>query len=274
MEYDACVAVATHAAQEAGKLMLVCMKECRSIDIENKSSETDLVTQYDKACEDLVRGILSTFNTSYQLIGEETYTAADALKLSPDNETPVWVVDPIDGTTSFIHRSFDCSVSIALVVRGQPVVGVVHIPVLNETFTAIAGRGAFCNGERVKVSSATTLRGSLISVHFPVDRSDERLGVTYAVAKDLLQAPCHGIRCMGSAAMDMCGVAMGRLDAYLERGIWSWDVAAGTVIVREAGGIVTDMCGGEIDLVSRKVLCSSSKDLADAITVIVVKNNY
>ena len=274
MDFDACVAVATHAAQEAGKLMLVCMKECRSLDIEDKSSETDLVTQYDKTCEDLVRGLLTKFNTTYQIIGEETYTPSDALKLSPDNEIPVWVVDPIDGTTSFIHRSFDCSVSIALVVRGQPVVGVVHIPVLQETFTAIAGRGAFCNGERIKASDSITLKGSLISVHFPTDRSDERLGVTAAVIKDLLQAPCHGIRCMGSAAMDMCGVAAGRLDAYVERGIWSWDVAAGTVIVRDSGGVVMDMCGGEIDLVSRKVLAAASKELADSVVAVVVKNKY
>jgi len=278
LNYDSLLEIALHAAKEAGKLMLQCVNELHTLHIDKKSSENDLVTQYDKACENLVRSLLAkdvSLTQGFLMIGEETYTPENDCMLDPSNEKPVWVIDPIDGTTSFVHKSFDCCVSIGLVERGEPVLGVVHIPFMNETFTAIKGRGAFRNGEKIHVAgNAKTIQGSLISVHHPTDRSEERLRATLGVMHDLLTASCHGLRTMGSAAMDMCGVAMGRLDAYVERGIWSWDISAGAIIVREAGGVVVDFEVTPLILTNRKVLCAASMELVQEIKVFVLKNKY
>eukprot|EP00759_Apiculatamorpha_spiralis_P054135 PhF_6_TR6843/c0_g1_i1/m.9854/K01092/E3.1.3.25, IMPA, suhB; myo-inositol-1(or 4)-monophosphatase len=275
IDYDACLAVAVAAAQEAGALILKCMTERRDLTIDSKATAVDMVTQYDKACEDLVREKLTTFQPAYKIIGEETSKPDEIQTLvSPGtaNQVPTWIVDPIDGTTSFIHSAFDCCVSIGLAVKGECVLGVVFIPKLNELYTAIKGRGAFLNTTtRLTVSGLKTVPGSLISMHYTYDRSDERIDKTNLMARELLNAPCHGIRMMGSAAMDMCSVAVGRLDLYFEKGVWAWDVCAGAVILREAGGVATDFGGEKLDLTSREIVAAASTELRDVACKLVKK---
>eukprot|EP00760_Papus_ankaliazontas_P024280 PhM_4_TR219/c0_g1_i1/m.43287 len=277
LDYDALLQATQEAATAAGCLMLECKDKARTREttFETKANVNDLVTQYDRACEDVVRAVLLKATPTYSIVGEETYSGA------VDDDTvesagPVWVVDPIDGTTSFVHNSFDCCVSIGLCVDGEPVLGVVHNPNMKETFTAVRGQGAFLNGEPIHVSGHNSVSGALLAVHYSTDRSDASIETTQRLMKTLLQTPCHALRTMGSAAMDMCGVACGRLDGYLERPISSWDICAGAVIVREAGGLVAALDGGALSLRKDKcsVLCSSSAALHSELVYVAKGCDY
>eukprot|EP00759_Apiculatamorpha_spiralis_P043513 PhF_6_TR40825/c0_g1_i1/m.61779/K01092/E3.1.3.25, IMPA, suhB; myo-inositol-1(or 4)-monophosphatase len=269
---DDCLRVANEAALIAGSIMLKCIQEQSSLHIQEKSNEVDLVSQYDKQCEDEVRACLKKYTPNYVIIGEESYKPEDLEHFTRD--VPTWIVDPIDGTTSFVHRSFDCCVSIGLALRGVPILGVIHVPMMNETYTAITGRGAFCNGKPLRVSGHKTLPGALISIHYSSNRSEERIDTVQKIAKELLKGPVHALRMMGSAALDMAGVASGRLDGYIHRGVSCWDIAAGTVLIREAGGFVADFTMGGLDMKKKELVCAGSEDLALLLNNIGLKYKY
>jgi fructose-1,6-bisphosphatase/inositol monophosphatase family enzyme len=276
-------AAAVAAAEAAGAVMLTCYARRRDaafeLDVDTKSSVVDMVTQYDKQCEELILASLAKFRApvtaggaadeEFSVVSEET--ASDA----PLTDRPTWVVDPIDGTTSFIHGSFDCGVSIGLTVNQQSVMGVVLLPSMGELFTAIAGLGAFCNGRPIRVSGCTAPERSIVCTHCPYNRSAAAIGALSAINTELLcEKKVHAVRAYGSAAMDMCSVAMGRLDLYFEVGIQSWDMAAAAVIVREAGGALVDVEGGAFDLTRRGMACGGSAAMAEMGVAIAVKHNY
>jgi myo-inositol-1(or 4)-monophosphatase len=229
------------AAHAAGQL--VRERSSATGDVRSKSSATDFVSQTDiDAGVVAVRAIAEDRpNASFVVEEDEVYDLA-GVRRGHLSDPEVWVIDPIDGTTSFLH-GFPCfSVSVALLRDGQPVAGAVYNAALDEMNSAAAGRGAFRDGNRLAVASAKAVSDALLVTGFPYDRTaplDRQLAVLGA----FLRAPVHGIRRDGSAAIDCCHVAAGRCDGFWEFGLQPWDTAAGVVICREAGATITDAAG-------------------------------
>ncbi|EPC04350.1 hypothetical protein L861_03250 [Litchfieldella anticariensis FP35 = DSM 16096] len=188
---------------------------------------TELVTDTDVAVDTLIAEALERQFPNEPRLTEELNPDRDNLDL---NDT-LWVVDPIDGTVNFAHGLRHVAVSIAWVKDGRTELGVVYAPFLDETYTAIRGAGAYCNGERIRTSRTTTLARSLVATGFPYNR-DSRAPLLRRLTAVLMQ--CQDIRRNGAAALDLCDVACGRLDAYYES-VSPWDFAAGLLIAREAG---------------------------------------
>jgi myo-inositol-1(or 4)-monophosphatase len=207
-----------------------------------KSADVDLVTEVDIASGVLIIETILAHEPDARFLIEEP-PALEQTGAAPGTlaDREVWVIDPIDGTTSFVH-GFPCfSVSIALVSDGVPVLGVVHNAALGEVFHAIAGEGAFRDGEPIHASAATTVAGSLLVTGFPYDRGAP-LTRQLAVFADILR-DVHGIRRDGSAAIDCCHVACGRADGFWEYQLKPWDTAAGMLIAQEAGAIASGIDG-------------------------------
>jgi myo-inositol-1(or 4)-monophosphatase len=167
-----------------------------------------------------------------------------------------WIIDPIDGTSNFAHGIPLFAISIAVIHKGKPIIGVVEVPGLNETFWAVEGKGAFLNGEKIKVSGTSELKKSLFATGFSYNRA----GARYAKNMEMFDAfykPCHGVRRIGTAALDLCFVACGRYDGFWEYDLEPWDVAAGKIIVEEAGGTVSNMDGTQFNPKLKNILASN-----------------
>jgi myo-inositol-1(or 4)-monophosphatase len=211
--------------------------------------EVDLLTEIDEEAERMIREeLLGTFPT-YGMLAEEGGEFAG-------EEDARWIVDPLDGTTNYAHGLPIFCVSVALERSGEVVLGVVHDPMGEETFIAERGRGATLNDEPITVSETDELIRALIATGFPYDRAElpEALELFGRLA-----ATTQGMRRLGSAALDLCYVASGRIDGYYERGIWPWDLAAGIVILEEAGGKLTNYRGGVLDLQDREIVASNGR---------------
>lgn len=225
-----------------------------------KGAAADLVTETDLRCEGLIRGRLIAAFPGHRFIGEEE---SAALGRTPGlTEEPTWLVDPVDGTTNFVHGyPFTC-VSVGLAVGRQMQVGVVVCPPLGETFWAVRGGGAFLNGERIRVSRCRELASALVATEIGVSRDAAVMDAVLGRVRALTSAS-RSLRCCGSHAMQLCGVAAGRLDAFYEIGFGGpWDCAAGSLIVEEAGGAMLDPAGGSFDLMARRSLAACSGDVA------------
>jgi myo-inositol-1(or 4)-monophosphatase len=209
--------------------------------------EVDLVTEVDEQAERVIREILFGAFPSYGMLAEE------GGRFSGEEDVR-WIVDPLDGTTNYAHGLPIFAVSIALERAGEAVLGVVHDPMREETFIAEGGVGATLNGEPIRVSDTGQLIQALIATGFPYDR--ERMPEALELF-GRFAALTRGMRRLGSTALDLCYVAAGRLDGYYERGIWAWDIAAGGLILEEAGGKVTNYRGGEQNLEGREIVASN-----------------
>ncbi len=209
--------------------------------------EVDIVTETDERAEEVIREALLWAYPSYGMLAEE-----GGEKAGEDDAR--WIVDPLDGTTNYAHGLPLFAVSIALEKAGEVVAGVVHDPMRQETFVAERGRGARLNDEILGVSETDELVRALIVTGFPYDREE------VPAALDLfgrLSMRTQSMRRLGSAALDLCYVAAGRLDAYYERGGYAWDVAAGSLILEEAGGKITDYKGRPFETEGKEVLASN-----------------
>ncbi len=193
----------------------------------------DLVTELDEQCEDAIRAVLARHTPDLPVLGEEGGGAESAATR--------WVVDPIDGTTNFVHGIPHYSISIALEVDGDAHVGVVHEVSRRRTLRATQTRGAFCEGAPLKVSDVRELPQALSATGFAYDRREDPEKYVQLVRMALVHT--QGLRRMGSAALDLAYVAEGRLDAYFEYNLQRWDAAAGVLLVREAGGRVSPIPG-------------------------------
>lgn len=226
-----------------------------------KSGDIDLVTETDKEVEQLLmNGLKNTF-PSHQFIGEEESADGVTAKLT---DAPTWIIDPVDGTMNFVHGFPHSCISIALVIDKVTEIGIVYNPMLKQKFTAIRGQGAFYNDKPIKVSGETDAKKALVTTEFGTTRDPVKLQVVMENFNKMAQL-VHGLRTLGSAALNMVMVAMGAADVNYEFGVHAWDVAAGDLIVREAGGVVIDPTGGEFDMMSRRVLAASSMELAQEI---------
>jgi myo-inositol-1(or 4)-monophosphatase len=237
---------ALSAARRAGEVLRAGFGTEHAI---TYKGEVDLVTEVDAEAERVIREeLLGNFPT-YAMLAEEGGMLAG-------EEDARWIVDPLDGTTNYAHGLLIFCVSIALERSGEVVFGVVHDPMHEETFVAEQDRGATLNGEPIKVSETDELMRALIATGFPYDRAEipEALELFGRFA-----ATTRGMRRLGSTALDLCYVASGRLDGYFERGIWPWDLAAGSVILREAGGKLTNYRGGVLELDGREIVASNER---------------
>jgi len=201
--------------------------------VSTKTSPTDVVTAMDTAAERLIRRLLAQARPDDAVVGEEGRDHAGSSGVR-------WVVDPIDGTVNYLYGLPGWSVSVGAQVDGVPAVGVVVVPGWSETFAAVAGQGATCNGERLAVRAAVPLAEALVATGFGYASS--RRAAQAGVLASLLPA-VRDIRRAGAASVDLCSVAAGRLDAYYERGLQPWDHAAGALVAREAGARVGGLRG-------------------------------
>jgi myo-inositol-1(or 4)-monophosphatase len=250
---------ALSAAKQAGEVLRAGFGAEHDI---TYKGEVDIVTEIDEEAEQVIREeLLGTFPT-YGMLAEE----GGELEGQEDAH---WIVDPLDGTTNYAHGLPIFCVSIALERAGEVLLGVVHDPVREEIYVAERGSGATLNGEPIRVSEIDELIRALIVTGFPYDRTEmpEALELFGRFA-----ATTRGMRRLGSAALDLCYVASGRLDGYYERGIWPWDLAAGSVILEEAGGKLTDYRGDILDLDGREIVASNGH-LHPAMTRLMGENN-
>ncbi len=228
--------VARRAALAAGDILMTHLGRLEAGSVRSKSAARDLVTAADLASErEIVRRLREAFPDHAIEAEEEVHDAAD--------ERPRWFVDPLDGTVNFVHRLPAFGVSIALYRAGVPEVAVVHLPRLGETFTAIRGLGARLDGNRIHVSETDRLGDAVLATGFPYRRHE--LANPNLENFERFFFEVRGLRRMGSAAMDLAYVAAGRLDGFWELHLSPHDVAAGALLVREAGGVVSDADGGE-----------------------------
>ena len=223
--------VAVETAREAGAILRREFDRPKEI---SYKGEVDLVTESDRRSEALIVARLREHFPGHAIIAEEG-TGGEAA-----GAKYCWNVDPLDGTTNFAHGYPCFAVSIGLAEDGEPIAGVVFNPVSDEIFTAARGEGAYLNNERIRVSSVEKLANSLVATGFPTHQRKNSANMNYYWEFTLRT---HGVRRDGSAALDLCSVACGRFDAFWEFGLSSWDTAAGMLLVREAGGVVTDLAG-------------------------------
>ncbi|XP_046401315.1 inositol monophosphatase 1 [Ischnura elegans] len=257
--YDHCYKTVLRLTQEVGKLIRTRINEAKTVN--TKDSEIDFVTETDKEVEKtLINGLSAEF-PDHKFVGEESTSEGTSQKVVL-TDSPTWVIDPVDGTLNFVHGYPHVCVSIALLVEKVPEIAIIYNPVVNQMFTARKGQGAFLNDQPIKASKTEDLSKALVCFEFGCSRNPEKMNfVKENVLKLFPQV--HGLRSLGSAALDMAMVACGGADVYLEAGIHAWDIAAGDLIVREAGGVVMDPSGGPFDVLSRRVLCAGTKSLAE-----------
>jgi myo-inositol-1(or 4)-monophosphatase len=241
------VTTAIEAVVRAGDMMLARVGGDVHI---NKKSAIDLVTEVDVAIERMFREMISTRFPDHAILGEEFGGSASV------PAGPCWVFDPIDGTTNFAHGlPIFCS-SLALEFDGVAEVAAVYDPTRRELFTAERGAGAFLNGQPIRVSSAASLIDAMLVTGFPYDvhtRLDEIIGLFRAFVGE-----ARAVRRLGSAAIDLCYVAAGRMDGFWERDLNAWDIAGGALLVTEAGGRVTGLHGEPFTSRGRSVLASNN----------------
>ncbi|KAK9880709.1 hypothetical protein WA026_013035 [Henosepilachna vigintioctopunctata] len=230
--------------------------------VDRKSCDIDLVTETDKAIEDLLIKTLSKEYPDHKFIGEESVADGKKVELT---EAPTWIIDPIDGTLNFVHEFPHSCISLALFINKEPSIGIIYNPSLEQLFTAQKGKGAFYNGNKIEVSKQCDLKKALIMYELGTSRDHSKIDNVKKNFETLIGI-VHGMRSTGSAALNMAMVALGGADAYFEFGTHIWDIAAGELIVTEAGGVIMDPSGGTIDRFSRRMLVASSKSLGDQLS--------
>lgn len=222
--------------------------------ISYKSSNTDLVTNVDKTAEKIIRKLILNYFPNHSILGEEEVLPGSessilALEHKKNSES-LWIIDPIDGTTNFIHGFPNFCVSIAYVEKEEIKVGVIYNPIFNEMFIAEKNKGATLNGKKINVNKDRKLENCLVSTKIPASNLDVKLLLE-------IRSKVRDIRSPGAAALQLAYVASGRLAAFWEKGLNVWDIAAGALILSEAGGIISDMNGTPYELETRNILASN-----------------
>jgi myo-inositol-1(or 4)-monophosphatase len=243
---------AVQAARKAGTIITRAAFDVDKLTIRAKRQH-DFVSEVDHAAEEAIIGVLRKAYPDHGFLAEESgYKDRDADYL--------WVIDPLDGTTNFLHGFPQYCVSIGLMHKGKPTQAVVLDPNRNELFTASKGAGAYLNDRRIRVSKTDKMDGALIGTGFPfrvIERVDDYLRMLKNVMKTT-----SGVRRPGAAALDLAYVACGRLDGFWERGLSPWDMCAGVLLIREAGGLVGDLAGNEGYMESGEIVAANSKIFA------------
>jgi myo-inositol-1(or 4)-monophosphatase len=243
---------AVKAAREAGRIINRASNDVGALNIQSKSIN-DFVSEVDHAAEAAIIHILKDAYPDHGFLGEESGDTNNAAE-------NIWIIDPLDGTTNFLHNFPQYCVSIALQQSGVLTQAVIYDPVRNDLFTATKGRGAFLNDKRIRVSNRAKLQQSLIGTGFPF-RDFTHLDTYLAMMKDMIKKTT-GIRRPGSAALDLAYVAAGYTDGFFEINLSAWDIAAGGLLVQEAGGMVGDFEGNESWLQTGNIVAGNAKVFA------------
>jgi myo-inositol-1(or 4)-monophosphatase len=253
--------IAVKAARRAGQIINRASLDVDSLTITTKQ-QSDFVTEVDKAAEAHIIKILQDAYPQYGILAEES----GEIPGKGSGEAFQWIIDPLDGTTNFIHGFPQYAVSIALAEKGVVTQAVVFDPSRNELFTASKGAGAFVNDRRIRVSKRVKLQDALIGTGFPY-RSFANMDAYLAMFRELAEKTA-GLRRPGAAALDLCYLAAGRTDGFFEIGLSPWDIAAGSLIVTEAGGLVSDFAGESDYLNTGNVVAGSPKIFAQLLKVV------
>lgn len=242
--------IATRTARQAGETIRRYVGEVDKLRVQSKSAN-DFVSEVDRQCERDIIHALKRAYPDHAILGEESgrHGAEDA-----EYE---WVIDPLDGTTNFLYGIPQFAVSMGLKQRGRLFLGVVYDPTRDEMFAAVRGEGATLNNRRIRVSSRLNLEGALLATGVPF-RTSQNIDAYVETLKVLVPGTA-GVRRMGAAALDLAWVACGRFDGFWEFGLQEWDLAAGALIVQEAGGLVGDLQGGNTHLQNGNLLAANPK---------------
>lgn len=250
-------AVAVNSAAKAGEWIKSKLGEFSNLS--TKASSRDLVTEVDKGAEAMIRNLILTHFPDHSFLGEEgVEPGAEGLRqalLTASDAEYLWIVDPIDGTTNFVHGFPFFSVSIALAHKGEVIVGVVYDPSRDELFVAEKGKGAYLRGKRMSVSKEDKLSDCLLATGFPGSED-----LAYQQNMNGIQAlvpQVRNLRTTGSAALHLAYVAAGRLSGFYEVGLSPWDMAAGALLVQESGGLISDTLGNPYSLQVRNVVATN-----------------
>ncbi len=243
---------AVKAAREAGRIINRASQDVGSLKVQSKTYN-DFVSEVDRSAEQAIIDVLKDAYPDHRFLGEESGESTNA----SDN---LWIIDPLDGTTNFLHSFPQYCVSIALQQKGVLTHAVIYDPVRNDLFTATKGRGAFLNDKRIRVTNRAKLQDSLIATGFPF-RDFTHLETYMGMLKEMIKKTT-GIRRPGSAALDLAYVAAGWTDGFFEINLSPWDIAAGGLLVQEAGGIVGDFEGNESWLSTGNIVAANPKVFA------------
>jgi inositol-phosphate phosphatase/L-galactose 1-phosphate phosphatase len=264
IDLTAALEAAKEVALAAGKIIRDAFD--RPITIMAKDADAvDLVTETDKACEALIFQTLAAKVPGTAFLGEESAAGNRPLvsaMLDASKDTYTWVIDPLDGTSNFCSHYPHSNVSIGLVLDRKPVLGVIYDPFREDLFWAVKGQGAYRNGSRIEAfQHVTTVKQALVATNIPADRSEATvLKVNHLIAT-LMRVPVRGIRMHASCALDMCYIACGELAAYVEDGPWPWDMAAGWIIMSEAGAVISNTNGSDFSLDSGGLMAACTPEL-------------
>jgi myo-inositol-1(or 4)-monophosphatase len=239
--------IAIEAAKEAGKYLKYSVGKVKSIEMK-QGEERNLVSEIDKTSEAKIISIIKRHYPNHAILAEES----GASSMSADYK---WVIDPLDGTTNFLHGLPIFCVTLAVEYKGEIVAGVVYDPNLDELYTAEKGSGAYCNGKRMRVTQTSDLIGSLLVTGFPYDIAQNPDNAVGHFVNFLMEG--QGLRRLGSAALDLSYIAAGRFDGFWEVNLNPWDMAAGVLFVQEAGGKVTDFSGVPSSIYNKQVLATN-----------------
>ncbi|MCB1690176.1 MAG: inositol monophosphatase [Halioglobus sp.] len=244
--------IALRAARKAGENIVRASDELHRFEVKAKGVN-DFVTEVDINAEREIIYHLQKAYPDHAILGEESGL------IGSEQAEYRWIIDPLDGTTNFVRGIPHYAVSIACLYRGKIEHAVIVDPVRREEFTASRGRGAQLNGHRIRVSDLSSLDGALLGTGIPFkEHCDDKLE-PYSKSIEQLAARCAGIRRAGAASLDLAYVAAGRLDAFWEIGLAQWDIAAGVLLIREAGGLVADIDGSERYMESGNIVCGNPK---------------
>jgi len=251
--------VAIKAARRAGQIINRASLDLGQLRITAKQ-QNDFVTEVDRAAEDAIIAVLRETYPGHAILAEESGASGEG------GAEYQWIIDPLDGTTNFIHGFPQYAVSIALSHRGALSQAVVYDPGRNELFTASRGGGAFLNDKRIRVSKQARLEAALIGTGFPY-RMFDHADAYLAIFRELTQKTA-GLRRPGAASLDLAYVAAGRLDGFWEFGLSPWDMAAGALLIAEAGGLVADLAGEAAYLATGNIVAGTPKVFAQLLQVI------
>ncbi|KTD59037.1 inositol monophosphatase family protein [Legionella shakespearei] len=241
--------IAVSAARQAGEIIIRHMEQVDRLKITAKSSQ-EYFSEVDIKAEQVIINAIRKAYPEHGILAEES-------GMQEGHEEFVWIIDPLDGTSNYLHGFPFFSVSIALKVKGRIEHGVIYDPLRHECFAASRGRGARLNDRRIRVSKQTLLSASLLGTGVPF--RDIHLAQRYLPTFEAMMGKCAGVRRTGSAALDLAYVASGRLDGFWEFGLRPWDIAAGSLLIREAGGLISDVHGGDDFLSHGDVVAGTPK---------------
>ncbi len=242
----------TDIIKQAGEIFKKGYESVKDVTFKGKK---DLVTQYDVEVENFLKEKFSKEFPGFNIIAEESNN--DHIEFNDSI-----IIDPIDGTTNFVNSVPHCAISVGVYKNKKPYLGIVYNPILNELYTAVTGQGAYRNGKRLKVSDDEDLETSLIATGFPYTSSSIETDLAFVIRNlETILPKCQDIRRLGSAAIDLCMVARGTYEGYYEINLKSWDVSAGIIILKEAGGKVSNHLGEEYDMFKDKCIVATNSKI-------------